>query len=195
MIYTNVYDRTRRKMATDKVIFNQGGARSSKSHSIAQILIEECQKRKIKCYALRTTMISCLLSCDRLCQDIVKQEKINVKITKWKIFFKETGSEIIFSTPKKLEECDLSWMEESDEFSVNDFNKVVNLTRENVFLSFNPFVEDKKKQWLYNKVSQAKIIKSTYKDNPFIVPEFISTLESIKDKDQDIYRRFVLGEF
>ncbi|MBN1634858.1 MAG: phage terminase large subunit [Ignavibacteria bacterium] len=64
-----------------------------------------------------------------------------------------------------------------------------------IFLTYNP-----KKQFGYiNKKVKSEtdieIIKSSYKDNPMLSPEYISLLEGLKEQSSDFYKIFTLGEY
>ena len=61
-----------------------------------------------------------------------------------------------------------------------------------IFIDFNP-ADDY--SWVYD-VSDSpgnKLIISTYKDNPYLTPEQINEIESLKDSDQNLWNVFGLG--
>lgn len=110
---------------------------------------------------------------------------------------------------------DKIWMEEATEFTYFDFKTILKRMRgksknkKRILLSFNPIMKD---HWIFkeffhiwqdngeqyfenNKIS---ILKTTYKDNPYLEPEDIEALESETDpyfKDVYTYGNWgVLGE-
>ncbi|HOJ87173.1 MAG TPA: phage terminase large subunit, partial [Elusimicrobiales bacterium] len=61
-----------------------------------------------------------------------------------------------------------------------------------MFLALNPV-----QCWLQDILNKEDfdIIKSTYKDNPFLTPDYIKMLEDLKYQNEHLYRIYVLGEF
>ena len=67
-----------------------------------------------------------------------------------------------------------------------------------IYLMFNPI---SKKNWVYEyffvgeKPANAKIIKTTYKDNKFLSAEYVAELENLQYRNPAYYRIYTLGEF
>lgn len=98
------------------------------------------------------------------------------------------------------------WMEEATDFTLDDFTQLDLRLRAlvddlQIFLSFNPVSKEKwvYKEWFapdakYDK-TQVFILKTTYKDNKFLLPIYGITLESKKESNPNYYKIYVLGEF
>ena len=106
-------------------------------------------------------------------------------------------------------------MEEATEFTYNDFKAIIKRMRgvsknkKRIILSFNPILQD---HWIFKEFfhiwrdngeqyfenDKISILKTTYKDNPYLAPEDIEALESETDpyyKDVYTYGNWgVLGE-
>ena len=206
---TALYDKLAECKA--KTVINKGGARSSKSYSIAQYLVYwlvNGQNKKIgvtrKTFpALRRTAYDLIIG---LLKDygIYKERNHN------KSFYTYThGTNKIeffsMDDPEKLKSTgfNLIWMEEANEFTYDDYFilwlRLSEPTREGernqIFLSFNPIDEN---NWIAKTLvheEDVEIIHSTYKDNPFLDKDYVKALESIIDKDSNYYRVYVLGEW
>jgi phage terminase large subunit len=98
------------------------------------------------------------------------------------------------------------FMEEANEFTFEDFIMLKTrmsgeIAKEDagainqMFLSYNPkeprgYINEKVKL-----IKDLKLIKSTYRDNPFLTTEYIKTLEDLKEQDESYYKIFTLGEY
>jgi phage terminase large subunit len=113
--------------------------------------------------------------------------------------FYELGTNIInwFSVdePQKLRGSKRNYLfcNESNELSTEDWNQLIFRTDGKVVLDLNP---SELSCWVYNleKRDDCYYFKSTYKDNPFVDKTIIKELESLKDKDENLYRIYTLGE-
>ncbi len=206
---TPVYDKLVNCRA--KTVINVGGARSSKSYSIAQYIVyklinEEHKKIGVtrKTFpALRRTAYDLIIG---LLKDygIYKERNHNKSF----LTYEHGTNKIEFfgmDEPEKLKSTGFSyiWMEEANEFTYDDyFTLWLRLSeptkkgeRNQIFLSFNPIDEN---NWIAKtlvKENDVEVIHSTYKDNPFLEDDYIKSLESIIDKDSNYYRVYVLGEW
>lgn len=86
------------------------------------------------------------------------------------------------------------WINEANELSFQEFNQLAFRTSKQIYLDFNPVEED---HWLYEKVIELRddveLIKSSYKDNPFLEPEIIREIEILQEADENYWRVFGLG--
>ena len=94
-------------------------------------------------------------------------------------------------------------MEEATEFTYADY--ITLLTRlsappaanlkNQIFLTFNPSDAN---CWIAKNLlpsPDTQVIYSSYKDNPFLTEDYIETLESLKNVDENYYRVFTLGRW
>lgn len=119
------------------------------------------------------------------------------------------GSQILFAgidDPEKLKSIfDITgiWIEEASELEEGDFNQLDIRLRTDfpyllqIYLSFNPISI---KHWLKRrfwdeKDERATTHESTYKDNRFLIPEAIETLEKFKETDPYYYMVYCLNQW
>ena len=83
---------------------------------------------------------------------------------------------------------------EANELTWEDFFQLIIRTTGRVWLDFNP---SDSFHWIYERLlprEDCTLIKSTYKDNPFLDATIIEELERLKDTDEDYWRVYGLGE-
>lgn len=202
------------------VVVNRGGARSSKSYSIIQLLTERFfsfQGRKI--LMLRKTLPSLRKSTYRDFKNYLEKLELDnrVKESKMEMCFAYGKSLIQFgcldevSKIKSTEWNDI-FMEEGTEFTYEDF--IVLRTRmsapmhrpahgkgwipNQLFIAFNPEDEN---HWLKEKLIEKynsedlKEIVSNYKDNPFLSEDYIKVLTDLEKDNPNYFRIYGLGEW
>lgn len=195
-------------------VIHRGGAGSSKSHSIAQVLIERffsCPGRRILILrkygpSIRQStlyLVRKLLSEYRMI-DLVKEEITNMN-------FQFNGSIIQFMGLDDVEKVKSSefndiWMEEATEFTYEDFMvlttrlraPVCGGLRNQMYLSFNPTDEYcwiKRKVIDHPETYNFTEYVSNYKNNPYIEPTFVKTILDYERQDKNYYRIYTLGEW
>jgi len=91
------------------------------------------------------------------------------------------------------------WIEEATELSEEDFRNVDAVMRGNLpnykqgILTYNPINH---LHWLNKvKLEDAITVRSTYKDNKFTDADYINMLESLKEKNPDLYKVWTMGEW
>lgn len=201
------------KNATGRVVLNRGGARSSKSYSICQLLLHKLlyeQRKKI--LVVRKYFPSMRLSCYALWKDLVHdwgvEDVIEERKQDWNFVY--GGGLIHFGAlddPEKIKSTDWNyiWMEEANEFFYDDFT-VLKLRlsapsrdkkRNQMFLSFNPVDEFSylKTKILDGKKEDVQEIHSTFRDNPFLDDDYIQSLVDLEAQDVNYYRIYALGEW
>ena len=121
----------------------------------------------------------------------------------------QNGSEILFAgldDPEKLKSIyDITgiWIEEASELEEGDFNQLdIRLRTEFPFylqmiLSFNPVSATHwlKRRFFDSPDPRATTHRSTYRDNRFLTPEAIKTLEAFRNTDPYYYQVYCLGEW
>jgi phage terminase large subunit len=184
-----------------RIVVAQGGSRSGKTYNIliwwiVKLLQEEGKTLSI----VRKTLPSLKNS---VLKDLVEiLELFNLydprKYHKQEGFY-ELGSNIInwFSVdePQKLRgsKRDYLYCNEANELSMEDWNQLIFRTSDKVILDLNP---SELSCWVYDLENRddCYYFKTTYKDNPFVDKNIIKELESLKDKDENLYRIYTLGE-
>ena len=121
----------------------------------------------------------------------------------------KNGSVIFFvglDDPEKLKsiyDITLIWLEEASELDEGDFNQMdIRLRTEfpyylQMIITFNPIsiTHWLKKRFWDNPDPRARVHESTYKDNRFLIPEAIATLEAFKERDEYYYMVYCLGQW
>ena len=211
--------------ATSQIVINRGGAGSSKSYSVLQLIaIYFLSLANLRILILRKTLPANKNSCLVMFKKILTSMDINFYTGKPILFLKTelefhnkgNGSYVKFASlqePERIKssEWDFIVMEEATEFSYIDFSQcklrltrtVVNSHIPQIFMMLNPNDEF---SWIKEKVVDARKengekvedyceIVSTYKDNPFLSKKFISDLENTINLDPSWYAVYCLGEW
>jgi len=184
-------------------IVNQGGSRSSKTYSIAQLfLIAALKQKNIVLSVVRKTLPALRATAMRDFFDILKTAGIyrEERHNKTELIYRmPSGSEIeFFSTdqPRKVRgrTRQYLWLNEANEFTLEDYRQLNMRTKKQVYMDYNPSDQF---SWIYDHVIPRKdttVIKSTYKDNPFLEKEIVKEIERYKGLDDNYWRIYGLGE-
>lgn len=185
-----------------RIVVNQGGRGSSKTYSLAQlfliilltsenILLTVCRKTLPALKA--TAMRDFFLIMKEL--DIYREDKHNK--TEGTYIYKTNEIEFIsVDEPQKIRgrKRQYLWMNETNEFSYEDFRQLNLRTERQIFMDFNPSDEF---HWIYDQVLTRKdsvLIKSTYKDNPYLDKTIVAEIERLRNVDKNYWRIYGLGE-
>lgn len=184
-----------------RIVVAQGGSRSGKTYNILIWWIIKLLQEEDKTLSIvRKTLPSLKNS---VLKDLIEiLELFNLydpkKFHKQEGFY-ELGSNIInwFSVdePQKLRgsKRDYLYCNEANELAIEDWNQLIFRTSDKVILDLNP---SELSCWVYDLENRddCYYFKTTYKDNPFVDKNIIKELESLKDKDENLYRIYTLGE-
>ena len=188
-----------------------GSAGSAKSYFITQKLIIRACKEKIKILVCRRTAATIRNTCFSLFKDIITKWQLNkyvkVRESDFRITF-PNGSEIIFTGLDEetkllsLNNIGCIFIEEVFEVPKNIVEQLNLRLRgktqnQQIIMAFNPI---SKHHWLYDfcEVNPPKSFiytHSTYKDNPFLNPEYIASLEELYVRNPQKARVFCDGEW
>ncbi len=206
---TIVYDKNAR--ATKPIILNEGGADSSKSYSIAQLLVQKFKNEYNKVFLItRKTLPSLKLTAYKLIVDILKDyghySYLKHNKADHTLYYRAHNNLMVFLSiddPEKIKSTEFNyiWMEEAGEFTWDDYlvlklrmrKKTSEKEPNKMFMSLNPIDE---LGWInqeLKKDSNVEVIHSTYKDNPFAQLADIDVLEGLKGQDESYYRIYTLG--
>lgn len=199
------------KSSSKFIIINVGGARSSKSHSICQILIEKMVTESNKVFGItRKTFPALRMTTMQMFFDLLKDYGIYKDENHNKTFSSYThGTNRVqfFGLDEadkiKSTEFNYIWMEEANEFSYDDY---VNLKlrisgkhlpgeMNHLYLSLNPTDSNGWIPMRAAKEEDTEVIKSTFKDNSFLSPEYVKALTDMMYYDENYYRVYALGEW
>lgn len=184
-----------------RYIVNQGGSRSSKTYSILQLLIYKCLTERISISIVRTSLPTLKRTVMKDFIDIMKELNLYVlkdhQRTEHRYNFKN-GSQIDFialDSEQKIRgsKRDILYCNEGNELEFAEFNQLMLRTSRQVFIDFNPSDNE---HFIYDLLEdeRAILIKSTYKDNPFLGKEQVDYIENLINVDDNYYKIYALGE-
>ena len=195
------------------IVLNRGGARSTKSYSVSQLLsarLINAKKRKI--LVIRKTLPSLKLSVYKDFKGIWKDWGIinRIKEEKQSLDYYYGDNWLHFGgldDPEKIKSTDWNdiMMEEMTDFNLDDFKQLRLRTSAQVakgdppnqiFGCFNPIDEYHWiKEHVLDVMPDAVDIHSTYKDNPFLQSAYVKMIESLKEQDPNQWRIYGEGEW
>lgn len=201
--HTEVFEWNLSELKNDNIrfIINQGGSRSSKTYSLCQLMIVWClTNANIQISIVRKSFPALRGSVMKDFFEVMK--KLNIYEVER---HQKTTHEYTFSNGSVIEffsaddeqklrgrKRDILWANEANELSFNEFNQLNMRTTGKLFFDFNPSDED---HWLYDLIERpnSKIIKSTYKNNPFLGKEQVKEIEDLINVDPSYYQVYALG--
>jgi len=199
---TTVLDKNEREYRKKtRIVINEGGTGSSKTYSLAQLFAAILfSERGIVISVVRKTLPALRATAMRDFFNILK---------KWGVYREENhnkseniyiykGSMIEFfgiDQPLKVRSRRRKylWLNEANEFHLEDYRQLAMRTDGQIFLDYNPSYFN---HWIYDEIQTRKdcvIIRSTYKDNPFLQEGIIKEIESYRNKDKNYWRIYGLG--
>ena len=206
---TPVFDRTRSSRA--KTIVNVGGAGSSKSYSLAQLLIEKLVSKNTKRIGIcRKTFPALRMTAYELVLGLLKDYGIynadrHNKTNNTYAWNKNLIQFFSLDDPEKIKSADFNyiWMEEANEFTWEDYtvmklrlrSPTVDGEPNQMFLSLNPTDAN---GWIPTKLineADVEVIHSTFEDNPFLSREYVQTIKDLIHQDANFYKIYALGEW
>ena len=184
-----------------RLVVAQGGSRSGKTYNILIYWIYRLLNEQNKTLSIvRKTLPSLKNS---VLKDLVEILELfglydPAKFHKQEGYY-ELGTNTInwFSVdePQKLRgsKRDYLYCNEANELSIEDWNQLIFRTTDKVILDLNP---SELSCWVYELEERPDCyyFKTTWRDNPFVDKNIIAELESLKEKDENLYRIYSLGE-
>jgi len=184
-----------------RFIINQGGSRSSKTYSLCQVLTVWCLQNPNKVVsivrktfpALRATVMRDFFE---VLKDLNLYEKSNHNMSE-NIYRFPNGSLVEFFSIDDEQKVrgrkrDIGWCNEANELWFEDFQQLNMRTEYKLIFDYNP---SDSSSWLYElPKDESVLIKSTYKDNPFLPESIKRQIEDLKRTDEALYQIYALGE-
>jgi phage terminase large subunit len=184
-----------------RYIINQGGTSSTKTFSTLQLLVAICLKynKQIDIVGLSVPHLKTGVLTDMpfVCEQFGIDFSMNYKESDR--CFTAGAGKINFLAFDKLGKAhggrrDILYMNEANHLNWNIVEQLMVRTRESVFIDYNPTNEF----WVHTKLmkdepEKACLIRSTYKDNPFLEQTIIDMIEA-KKGDNNFWRVYGLGE-
>lgn len=188
--------------AKTRIVVNQGGTRSSKTYSLAQLIILKALQEQGKVYTIcRKTLPALKGTAYKDFFNILEEHNLYNpdKHNKSELTYKLNNNEIEFISvdmPQKIRgrKRHILWLNEANEFRFEDWVQLSLRTTENIYLDFNP---SDPYSWIYDRVMNREdctFIKSTYLDNPFLPDETIKEIERLRELDSNYWKIYGLGD-
>lgn len=200
---TKVFEKNWEAMQNPNIRFciNQGGSRSSKTYSLCQLLIVYCLSNPNKVVsivrktfpALRATVMRDFFE---VLKDLDLYEKSNHNMSE-NIYRFPNGSIVEFFSVDDEQKIrgrkrDIGWCNEANELWFEDFQQLNMRTESKLIFDYNP---SESASWLYElPENESILIKSTYKDNPFLPESIKRQIEDLQRTDEALYQIYALGE-
>ena len=189
-----------------------GGAGSGKSHCVAaKLLARICYGEGERFLVVRKVAATLTNSCWQLLLSVAADAGMQIEINKSerRIKYPPTGSEIILmglDDPEKVKSIagiTGVWIEEATELDEQDYDQLKLRVRGHIptykqfVITFNPIDESHwlKKRFFDNTPADCYVTKTTYKDNRFLDPQYVQTLEEYRLTNDYWYNVYCLGEW
>jgi phage terminase large subunit len=184
-----------------RFIINEGGSRSSKTYSLCQMIIVYSLQNKGKVTSIiRKTFPALRATVMRDFLEIMKEMDlydVNSHNKSEHIYTFPNGSIVEFFSVDDEQKIrgrkrDLAWCNEANELFYDDFTQLNMRTEWKLIFDYNP---SESASWLYELPKEESIlIKSTYRDNPFLPDSIRRQIEDLKRTDESLYQIYALGE-
>lgn len=185
-----------------RYIFNEGGARSSKTYSLCQLFILLALQNRNKVFSIvRKTLPTLRISVMRDFFEVLRNigiydESYHNKTSNTYVLHGNIIEFLSMDAPQKKRgtKRDYLWINEANELDEEDFKQLRIRTINNIFFDYNPSFS---KHWIYDFQDAMKddsiIIRSTYLDNPFLEPTVKAEIENLKKLNSNDYNVYALG--
>jgi phage terminase large subunit len=201
--------------SNSRIVLSRGGAGSSKSHSVYQLMVERLfgvGPRKI--LILRKTLPSLRASVKPKIDEILHSYKLDRYVKEEKVEMNyRYGRNLLhfgslFADPERIKSTEWNdiLLEEATEFDHADYKQLLlrlrasvprGGTRNQIHLAFNPINEIHwiKTELLDKQTGDLAEIISTYKDNPYLDKDYVDYVEGLAAQDPNFHRIYTLGEW
>jgi phage terminase large subunit len=184
-----------------RFIINEGGSRSSKTYSLCQLIMVYCLQNSNKVVSIiRKTFPALRATAMRDFLEVLKEagiyEKANHNMSEH-IYTFPNGSIVEFFSVDDEQKIrgrkrHVAWCNEANELFMDDFTQLNMRTEQKLIFDYNP---SDSTSWLYELPKDESIlIKSTYRDNPFLPDSIKRQIEDLKRTDEALYQIYALGE-
>jgi phage terminase large subunit len=184
-----------------RVIANQGSTRSTKTYSISQLLALYIPYKENKSISVVSPSLPHLKrGARRDFLEILESAGMyddNQFNKTDNIYHYPNGSYVEFFGAEDVGKTrgpgrDILYVNEANLLPFAVYKQLALRTKEVIFLDFNPADEE---SWVYTVADDPKnkFIHSTYKDNPFLSPEQVGEIESLRLADENLWKVFGLG--
>ena len=189
--------------AKTKIVVNQGSSRSGKTYSILMVLIlvKALEQDDGVFTIVRKTMPSLKATAMRDFFEILKNhgmydEKLHNKTENTYQLNGNLFEFVSLDQPQKKRGAKRTYLflNEANELNLEDWIQLSIRTEKQIFIDYNPSMEE---HWIYDVViprADCTFIQSTYKDNlKFLPEEVVKEIENLKNIDDNYWRVYGLG--
>ncbi len=189
--------------AKTKIVVNQGSSRSGKTYSILMVLIlvKALEQDDGVFTIVRKTMPSLKATAMRDFFEILKNhemydEKFHNKTENTYQLNGNLFEFVSLDQPQKKRGAKRTYLflNEANELNLEDWIQLSIRTEKQIFIDYNPSMEE---HWIYDVViprTDCTFIQSTYKDNlKFLPEEVVKEIENLKNIDDNYWRVYGLG--
>lgn len=184
-----------------RFIINEGGSRSSKTYSLCQLIMVYCLQNQQKVVSIiRKTFPALRATAMRDFLEVLKEAGIYDKAShnmSEHIYTFPNGSIVEFFSVDDEQKIrgrkrHVAWCNEANELFLDDFTQLNMRTEQKLIFDYNP---SDSTSWLYElPKDESVLIKSTYRDNPFLPDSIKRQIEDLKRTDEALYQIYALGE-
>lgn len=199
-VFTKNWDALNNKSI--RFLVNQGGGRSSKTTSILQCLIIWSLQNEGKVISIvRKTLNSLKGSVIRDFINLLQEYEI-YEDSMWNkseaIYRFHNGTMVEFfgaDNDQKLRgrKRDIAWLNEANEMDLEEYTQINMRCSYKMIFDFNPSEDTYITEFVLPR-EDALLIKSTYKDNPFLEQSLVDEMDYLINVDENYYRVYALGE-
>jgi phage terminase large subunit len=187
----------------------KGGRSSGKSHTFAEMLVEEhIHDKDLQSVCIREIQKSLKFSAKKLIESKIREFGVShlFEITLTEIRRVDGHGLIIFQgmqdhtadSIKSLEGFDRAWVEEAQSISKRSLELLEPTIRKDgseIWFTWNPDQPTDPVEQLFNDTPDAILVHVNYTDNPKCPSEMIKLAEKTKRNDPDKYAHIWLGQF
>ena len=181
-----------------KIVY--GGRGSSKSWTVARVLLAIGRRKKIRVLCAREFQNSISDSVHALLADQIKSLGLeNFYTVQNTSIFGTNGTEFLFAglkhnitKIKSFEGVDICWVEEAQTTSKSSWDTLIPTIRKpesEIWVTFNPELDTDEtyKRFVVMPPSNAKVVKVNWSDNPWFPSVLRDEMEDLKARDMDAY--------
>jgi len=191
--------------SSDLILYGSAGA--GKSYFAAQkTLVYGLQYPVSKILVTRKTFPALRITSLALIRELFEKYRIPYEENKAEGVITLPNRSLIYfkslDDPKKIRSLnlDFAWIEQAEEITYSDYMEIKRRMRGNagylqVLMTVTPEGYD---HWIYQyfwEGKRGKKVHFSYKDNKKLPEQYIEELEKLKDTDEELYRKYVLGEW
>lgn len=198
---TIVFEEIEKNIDNYRMISCRGGSRSGKTFNICIWLVVYCLRNTGKTISIvRKNYPSLKGSVMRDFIEVLEMfNKYNPNdLHKQEMYYTLNGNTIEFLNADDEQKLrgrsrDIAFINEANELNRDEYTQIAIRTREKIIIDYNP---SDLHSWIYDEEEKDTCywFKTNYKDNAFIQQAVIDEIEALKDKDENLYRVFTLGE-